>query len=133
MFEEFILPYQKEISDKFGLVYYGCCEPVHTRIKQILSINNLRSVSVSPWADEAVMGEALAGKYVYSRKPNPALLSKEHFYETEIRTDIRNTLKLARKCNLEIIMKDLHTVCGQPERMSQWVQVCRDEIGKAGW
>lgn len=133
MFEEFILPYQKTITDRFGLVYYGCCEPVHTRIRQILSIDNLRSVSVSPWADEALMAEVLSGKYVYSRKPNPALLSKGGFDEEEIRYDISNTLKVAKGCNIEIVLKDLLTVCGHPERMSQWVGICRDEINKAGW
>lgn len=133
MFAEFILPYQKKITERFGLIYYGCCEPVHTRIQHILSIRNLRSVSVSPWADEEIMSEALAGKYVYSRKPNPSLLSMEHFGEDEIRADLGKTLRLAKNCNLEIVMKDLHTTCGHPEKMEGWVNICRDEIRKAGW
>ena len=30
MFEEFIFPSCVELAKRFGLVYYGCCEPVHT-------------------------------------------------------------------------------------------------------
>ena len=31
MFAEFIFPYQKSLTERFGLSYYGCCEPVHNR------------------------------------------------------------------------------------------------------
>lgn len=133
MFAEFVLPYQKTITERFGLVYYGCCEPVNNRIGHILSIPNLRSVSVSPWADEQIMAEALGRRYVYSRKPSPALLSTAAFDEECVRQDIRNTLAVARGCNVELVMKDLHTTSGHPERMVRWVQICREEIRRAGW
>ncbi len=29
MYEEFVFPYYYELAKEFGLVYYGCCEPVH--------------------------------------------------------------------------------------------------------
>ncbi len=133
MFAEFILPYQKAITRKFGLVYYGCCEPLHSRISDILTIDNLRTVSVSPWADENIMAEMLGRKYVYSRKPNPSLLSTGCFNEDELRMDIRKTLNLTRSkgCNVEIVMKDLHTTSDQPERMGEWVKICREEIKKS--
>lgn len=130
MFAEFILPYQKSITDKFGLVYYGCCEPVHNRWEHLKTIQNLRSVSVSPWADEEFMGRELAGKYVYSRKPNPTLLSTGNFDVQAVRDDIRKTLESARDCNIEFVMKDLHTTSGHPERMAQWVSITREEIEK---
>ena len=42
----------------FGLVYYGCCEPVHDRLALIMeAIPNLRSVSVSGWSDLARVAE----------------------------------------------------------------------------
>lgn len=133
MFAEFVLPYQKEIAACFGLVYYGCCEPVNNRWRYLETIPNLRSVSVSPWADEAFMADALGKRYVYSRKPSPAMLSTEHFDEEAVRADIRQTLSTARNCNVEIIMKDLHVTQGQPQRMARWVQICREEITYAGW
>jgi hypothetical protein len=127
LFEQFVFPWQLDLASRFGLVYYGCCEPVHSRWHVISRIPNLRSVSVSPWADEAFMAEALAGKYVYSRKPNPAQVSTDVFNEDALRADIRKTFNTARGCDIEIIMKDVHTLKGHPERLARWVQLCREE------
>lgn len=30
MFREFCIPYYKRVAKPLGLVYYGCCEPVHS-------------------------------------------------------------------------------------------------------
>lgn len=130
MFGEFIFPYQKSLIERFGLCYYGCCEPVNNRWHIIKQIANLRKVSVSPWCDEAFMARELAGKYVYCRKPNPAMISTPHFDEAAIRADLRKTIDLTRKhgCNLEIVMKDVHTVQNQPERFARWVQIAKEEI-----
>ncbi len=37
MFDELIFPYYKKISDLFGLLSYGCCEPVHAFWEKSLS------------------------------------------------------------------------------------------------
>lgn len=74
MFGEFIFPYQVPLLARFGLNCYGCCEPVHLRLEYLLKIPRLRRVSVSPWCDQRVMAEALHGRAVFSRKPNPALV-----------------------------------------------------------
>jgi hypothetical protein len=120
-FEQFVFPYQLDLAGRFGLVYYGCCEPVHNRWSVLERIPNLRSVSVSPWADEEFMAAALAGRYVYSRKPNPAQVS------TSIFDDVRKTFETARGCDIEIIMKDVHTLADRPERLARWVQIAREE------
>jgi len=130
MFAEFVFPYQLPVINKFGLSYYGCCEPVHSRWPILKQIPNLRKVSVSPWCDEKIMAEALGRDYVFCRKPNPELISKESFDEDAIRQDIRNTLEIARGCNLEIVMKDVHTVAGRPERPGRWVEIAREEIAR---
>lgn len=126
-FEEFIFPYQEDLAKRFGLVYYGCCEPLHSRFDIIKRLPNLRSVSVSPWANEEAMAEALDGRYVYSRKPNPSLISMDKFDEDVLRSDIRKTLELTRGSDVEIIMKDVHTLHGHPERLSRWVSIAREE------
>jgi hypothetical protein len=134
MFEEFIYPYQKSLIEQFGLCYYGCCEPVHSRWHVIKGIRNLRKVSVSPWCDEAIMAKELAGKYVYGRKPNPAQVSTDRFDEDAIRADLRKTIELtaAAGCNTELVMKDVHTVKNQPLRLARWVEIAREEIGRVG-
>ena len=128
LFAEFIFPYQLAVTEKFGLCYYGCCEPVHTRWHVLKKLPNLRSVSVSPWCDEEFMADALGRDYVYSRKPNPAFISTEHFDDDLIREDIRKTFTTARNCNVEIVMKDVHTLAGEPQRMARWVKLARETI-----
>jgi len=131
-FEEYIFPYQAKIAEQYGLVYYGCCEPVSSRWHVLERIPNLRSVSVSPWANQEVMARELAGQYVYSRKPNPTAVSTADFDEALIRDDIRHTLEVARGCAVELIMKDVHTLAGKPERLARWVAIAREEIDRAG-
>ncbi len=132
-FAEFIFPYQKAVTERYGLLYYGCCEPVHSRWEVLKQFENLRSVSVSPWANESYMGEALGRKYVYSRKPNPTLVSTPQWDEDAIRDDVRTTLDAARGCNIELVMKDVHTFSGHPERAARWVALTREVIREYGW
>lgn len=127
-FEEFVFPYQLSVAKRFGKTYYGCCEPMQSRWRVIKQIPNLARVSVSPWADQKFMAEALGRDYVYSRKPNPALISTGDFDEAAIRNDIRETLNAAEGCRVEIIMKDVHTLNNEPERLARWVQIAREEI-----
>ena len=51
MFEEYEVEYVKPLLEQFGLVYYGCCEPLPNRIDYIRKIKNVRKISMSPWAD----------------------------------------------------------------------------------
>jgi hypothetical protein len=129
-FEEFIFPYQLSIVEMFGKTYYGCCEPVDNRWRVLKRIPNLARVSVSPWANEEAMAEALGADYVYSRKPNPTMISTGRFDEKQIRQDLGKTLAIARNCRLEIIMKDVHTLHDEPERLARWVEIARQEIEK---
>jgi len=128
LFEEFVFPYQLSLAERFGKVYYGCCEPVNNRWHILKRIPNLARVSVSPWADQGFMAKAVGRDIVFSRKPNPTLISTERFDEKAIRADIRQTLDAARTCRLEIIMKDVHTLNNEPERLSRWIRIAREEI-----
>ena len=130
LFDAFIFPYQLSITAHFGRTYYGCCEPVNNRWHILKRMANLARVSVSPWADQAFMAEALGRSYVFSRKPNPTLISTPRFDEAAIRADLRQTLTLAAGNRLEIIMKDVHTLNNEPGRLARWVQLAREEIAK---
>ena len=129
MFAEFVFPYQLPVIERFGLCYYGCCEPVHTRWHVLKQIPNLRRVSISPWADEEKMAEYLGHDYVYCRKPNPALISAG-WDENAIRADLRRTIDLTHGMSVEIVMKDVHTVNHEPWRLRRWVEIAREEIAK---
>jgi hypothetical protein len=131
-FAEFIFPYQHEIAREFGLVYYGCCEPVHTRWEVVRRLPNLRAVSVAPLCSQEIMAEAMGRDYVFSRKPNPTLISTTRFDEAAIRADLRLTLDLTARhgCPTEIIMKDVHTLHNEPGRLARWVQLAREEAAR---
>ncbi len=130
LYAEFIFPYENAIAQRFGSVYYGCCEPINSRWDVLKHMANLKRVSVSPWCDEAFMAEAAGRDLVYSRKPNPTLVSTERFDEEAIRADLRHTLRLthAHGCSTEIAMKDVHTLRGESTRLTRWVQIAREVI-----
>jgi hypothetical protein len=130
LFAEFVYPYQKNIAERFGKCYYGCCEPLNSRWHVIKDLSNLERVSVSPWADEEFMADALGTRYVYSRKPAPSMISMGVFDENAIRADIRNTLDVAKGCRVELIMKDVHTLNNEPARLARWVEIAREESAR---
>jgi hypothetical protein len=130
LFAEFVFPYQKSIVERFGKCYYGCCEPLDGRWHVVKDMPKLARVSVSPWADEEFMADALGSRYVYSRKPAPSMISMGVFNEDEVRSDIRHTLEVARGCRIELIMKDVHTLANEPQRLTRWVKIAREEAAR---
>lgn len=127
MFKEFVFEYQLPILELFGLNCYGCCEPLDKRWEIIKNIPRLRRVSVSPWTNKRVMAEYLGSDYIFSLKPNPAVLALEHADEQQIRKDIKADLLAARDCRIEVIMKDNHTIGKNPENVVQWCRIAREE------
>jgi len=135
MYEEFIFPYYRELAEKFGLVYYGCCEPVHEIWDSCISkLPNLRKVSVSPWCDEAFMGEALKnGKVIYSRKPSPNFIGVgTELDEDAFKKHIAKTLYAAKDCGLEFIFRDIYTLSGNKAKPGRGVQIVR-ELTNSMW
>lgn len=113
MFREFFLPYTAKVANEIGLVYYGCCEPLHFVLEDVLkAIPNTRKVSVSPWSDQEQIGEILRGtKVVFSRKPLANYLSIDKtFHEDAWAAHINETLHAARGCQCEILMRDIYQV-----------------------
>ena len=126
MYKEFVLPYIARLTARFGLVYYGCCEPVHDRLDLILeAIPNLRSVSVSAWANFDKIAEMLGRRYVYSRKPNPAFMSGASPDWDLVERDLSQTYAAARDCNVELLFRDLYAIKGDRARLARWVDLAR--------
>ncbi|MBA7676659.1 hypothetical protein ES703_84903 [subsurface metagenome] len=127
MFAEFFFPYQLPILERFGLNCYGCCEPLDERWDVIKNTPRLRRVSVSPWSDRADMADKLGDQYIYSMKPNPVDLAVPSLNEERIRTGLRRDLQITRNCRVEIIMKDNHTIGNNPQNVTRWCQIAREE------
>lgn len=132
MFAEFFLPYMAEAARPFGLVYYGCCEPVHDRWAHIrAAIPHVRAVSVSPWSDLQQVAAQCGREVVFSRKPRPAPMSGPAPDWDALRDDIDATLAAARDCHLEIIFRDVYRIHGDRPRLRQWVELVRARAEKA--
>lgn len=130
MYHEFIAPYFGKMAQEFGLLYYGCCEPVNMYWDQDISkYANLRKVSISPWCDEEFMAERLSGgRVIYSRKPSPNFIGvKKAFDEEAFRKYIRHTEELTVQCKHEYIFRDIYTLHGNMEKVRRAVQIVREE------
>lgn len=131
MFNEFIFPYYKRISDMFGLLSYGCCEPVDPIYELCLSkCKNLKKISISPWCDEEYMGTRLKNSStIYHRKPSPNYLGVGYeLDEAGWREHIRKTLKAANGCKVEITQRDVYTLSGNLTKLRRSAQIVKEEI-----
>ncbi|MFC1601645.1 hypothetical protein ACFL34_04780 [Candidatus Sumerlaeota bacterium] len=131
MFKEFEVDYASRICERFGLVYYGCCDPLDGKMAEVRLIPNVRKVSMSPWVDEERGAAELGGDYVYSRKPSPALLATERFHPDLVRQDLTRTREVCEKYGrpLEFILKDISTVRYEPERLFEWANIAMQVAG----
>lgn len=135
MFEEFIFPCYKKIASRYGLLSYGCCEPVDPIWDNCISkLENLRKVSISPWCNQEFMGEQLRDgkrKVIFQRKPSPNYLGTDAILdEAAFKKHINETLTAARGCKLEITQRDVYTIHGNIDKAKRFVEIIRQEIEK---
>ena len=128
---EFDIKYSLEIAKRFAYTYYGCCEPLDKKLDEVFKIENLRKVGVTPWANENVMAERLGGKYVYSKKPNPANVAMLTDPEV-IKKETEKSVKLAIKygCPIEFTLKDISTVSHNPKNLIVWSEAVASVLDK---
>lgn len=131
MFQDFEVDYASKLCERFGLVYYGCCDPLDRKMAQVRMIPNVRKVSMSPWTDQELGATEIGGDYVFSRKPTPALLAWDVFNPEAVREDLQTTKDLcdAHGCPLELILKDISTVRYEPQRLTQWTEIAMQVVG----
>ena len=115
---------------RWGLTYYGCCEPLDGKMELMRRIPNLRKISVSPWCNSARAIAEIGQDYAISRKPNPAVLATDTWHPDQARADIKEFLDLANgHCHIELIMKDISTVRYEPQRLWEWAAIAMEEAG----
>jgi len=131
MHKEFWLDYATKWFSRFGLGYYGCCEPLHEKIHIIRNVPNIRKISMSPWADVEKGAERIGGDFVFSRKPSPALLAGDSWDPHRVERDLRETVDACARhgCPVELILKDISTVGYQPQRLWEWAEVAGRVVG----
>lgn len=132
MFDEFCLQYQLPIMEKWGLVAYGCCEDLTHKISMLRQLTNLRRIAVPPVADIAKCAEEISTDYLFSWHPNPTDVICCGFDEAKIHRIIGEGLRASKGCHRQIILKDVETLEGEPQRLRRWVELVHDEIAAVG-
>jgi hypothetical protein len=121
---EFALEHDMKWLERFGLTYYGCCEPLDYKIDILRRVKNLRKISVSPWCHSKKIVEAIGTDYVMSRKPSPAIFVEGSWSEKKAEAELREFLENTdRSCHVELIMKDISTVNFTPQNLWAWEKV----------
>lgn len=134
MQEEFDIRPLKPLLERYGLVYYGCCEPLHNKIDIVRQIRNVRKISISPWANKEIAAENIHGDYVFSAKPNPAHVAMGSFDADLIRRDLTETVEICHRHSTpcELILKDISTVCNDPRRLTEWEKIAMAVVRNCG-
>jgi hypothetical protein len=115
----------RPLYERFGLMYYGCCEPLHDRIHLIRKIKNVRKISVTP-GPTSTWREQIGGDYVFSCKINPAFIANG-FEREAIADQFSRALTATRRTGTpaEFILKDVSTVGSHLEALDMWAPLAR--------
>ncbi len=127
-FDEFMLRYQEPIMEKFGLVTWGCCEQMVNRIPLLKRVPNIRRIAVTPVSDAVKCAELIGDTHVASYRPSPADMVSYGWDESRVRGDLTRDLEAfkANGCFVDITLKDVETVEGDPHRVGKWVRLARE-------
>ena len=132
MFEEYEINYMMPIFERFGLVYYGCCDPMDGKMNEVRKIPHVRKISMSPWVNKERGASEIGKDYVFSNKPNPAFVAVTSFDGETVRKDLEETKEICRRhgCPLELILKDISTVHNEPRRLKKWADIAMAIVQK---
>ncbi len=130
-FGEFVFPYQQRLVNRFGLLSYGCCERVDAIWPDYLSKwSRLRKLSVSPFNDEARVGDYLRGsRVVYYSKPRAEFVTCDGPLDDEaITAYFKCVCKAASGCLFEIAQREAGTIFGDVARGRHYVRLAREAV-----
>ena len=128
MHEEFALQYEIKYMARFGLNYYGCCEPLDKKIDMLRKIPNLRKISISPWADLTNSADKIGKDFVISYKPSPSFFASDNWDLDVMRNNLKKDLSKIKNCKVEVIMKDVSTLKYKPQRLWDWAKMAMEVV-----
>ena len=135
LFHEFCYPYYNDLAELYGQVYWGCCEDTGPIWELSLSkLAHLKGVSISRWANQEYMAEALKGTgIIFSRKPDPNLLGiLPGLDEAAWRKEIRDTLEITSRHGVptQLVVRDVYSLQGDVGKARRATDIAREEINK---
>jgi hypothetical protein len=128
MWEEFLLNYQIPILSRFWLVSYGCCEDLTQKIDGVLKIPNLRIFVSSAWTDLQKVVDAIGDRYtiMWRQKATDVVYGDR----VSIRKHLEEGMRKAQGCYVQIVLRELQTVDGHPERLAEWAEIAKESAAK---
>lgn len=129
MWEEFLLSYQIPILSKFWMVSYGCCEDLTHKISGVLSIPNLRIFVCSAWTDLQKVVDAVGDQYtiMWREKASDIVFADDI---SSIRKHQEEAMRMAQGCCVQIVLRELQTLNGRPERLKDWAKSAMEAAAK---
>ncbi len=125
---EFALRHDIPWLERWGMNYYGCCEPLDWKIDILRRIPRLRKISMNFLINMERAVKNVGPDYVFSYKPHPAFVAEDRWRPEAVRRELTNLLEKARSCgcHVEIILKDISTVRNQPQRLWEWERIAME-------
>jgi hypothetical protein len=131
MHDEFDLEYNQKLFSDCGLLYYGCCEPMDNKIDILKKrFENLRKISITPWADPEVAARNIGSDFVLAGKPNPAFVNSRTFSPEPVAEEMKRYLDACKRygTTCEFVIKDISTIANRPGNLSQWAETVKGVI-----
>ena len=131
MWDEFLLAYQRPIMARYGLVGYGCCEGLTHKIDGVLSIPNLRIFVCSAWTDLDTAIDRCGTDYVimWRQKASDVVFPDA---VSAIRRDLEEGMRRLEGCHVQIVLRELQTLAGHPDRLHVWAECAKEAAAKYG-
>jgi len=133
MHDEFDLVYNQRLFGDCGMVYYGCCEAVDTKVDILRKrFKNLRKISITPWADPETAARNIGGDFVMAAKPNPAFVASPKFDPKPVVEEMEKYLGACErhKTPCEFVIKDISTIGNKSENLTQWAATVKGVIDR---
>jgi hypothetical protein len=132
MFNEFLMPHFSNLANKFKLLKFGCCEPVHNLMPFLSRLNGLRKVSVTPWCDLDKLTQTCPEDVIWCRKPIPLKMCGETFEPEDLRKHLKETLDAGSNYFVEFVYRDTCLLTGDmQDRVSATCSMIRELTGHA--
>jgi len=130
LWNEFMFQYQADIMKHFGLTAYGCCEDLTLKIPYLKSLPNMRRIAVALTADVLKCAEQIGSDCIFSYRPSPADMVGYGWDPDRVRRILRQSFSYCKDLHVDVTLKDVETVQGDPDRVRNWVAVTREVINE---
>ena len=127
---EFAVKHDLRWLEKWGMNYYGCCEPLDKKMNVLRKIPKLRKISMSPWINIDNAVKEVGTDYVFSYKFNPAFMAETEWDTKRVEKELEMVLEKTKGCFVELILKDISTVRYQPQRLWDYSKIAARLVEK---